>query len=103
MQNMQDSMSSRTPPTTTAANDSMATARLRNFSKSETGLNKFGAAQKQRQQNEMEVRQQANTVQTLVVGSTTTAAAGGGQPMMQQQQSPAKGNGFSLKGPVTDL
>lgn len=67
--------------------------KLNNFSKSETVLNKFAATTNGVAANDLKHRaQQANTVQTLVVGTTTATAA-----------SPPKGNGFCLTGPVTDL
>lgn len=87
MQNMQDSLRERrTDP-----------VKLNNFSKSEVTLNKFangGDFKVQRQQ------QQANTVQTVVVGSTTRVAVG---QENNGEQLPPKGNGFCLTGPVTDL
>lgn len=93
MQNMQDSLRER-------RTDSI---KLNNFSKSEVMLNKFpngGDLRVPRHQQQQP--QQANSVQTLVVGSTTRVAVGdhSGQ---QQQQTPPKGNGFCLTGPVTDL
>lgn len=92
MQNMQDSLRERrTDP-----------VKLNNFSKSEVTLNKFangGDFKVQRQQHQ----QQANTVQTVVVGSTTRVAVGQENNGQQQEQLPPKGNGFCLTGPVTDL
>lgn len=70
--------------------------KLNNFSKSDAALNKFlatngGDGMKSQRGH------QANTVQTLVVGTTTGSLTAG------LATSPPKGNGFSLTGPVTDL
>lgn len=78
MQNMQDSMGRRTSEP----------IKLNHFSKSENVLNRFAATNGGN--GVADVKQRANTVQTVVVGSTVAT-------------SPPRGNGFCLTGPVTDL
>ena len=64
--------------------------KLNNFSKSETVLSRTAS---NGLGGDPRKAQQANTVQTVVVGTTVSPAVA----------SPPKGNGFCLTGPVTDL
>lgn len=92
MQSMQESLKNRRPS---------EPIKLNNFSKSEAVLNRQHSQSNGEQHHQVTTvkgkPQQANTVQTIVVGTTTSTAAAAAAA------SPPKGNGFVLKGPVTDL